>query len=374
LTALPPFELERFFAQHEFTVELNACASDVEAPSMAEVLEWASPRTREAWETLRLGYTEAPGHPRLRQAIAGLYGDDVTADDVLVFAGAEEAIFAFASTELGPGDHAVVVWPSYQSLHEVARANGAEVTLLELRHDEGWALDPEALRRALRGGRGRSTKAVVINTPHNPTGAHLDRATYDAVVGLCEDAGARLFGDEVYRWGEHDPADRLPAAVEVSATALSLGVMSKTFALPGLRIGWAASRDRALLDRLATFKDYTTICSSAPSELLAIAALEGLDALLTRTRSIVEPNLQHLDAFFARHADALEWVRPRGAPIGFPRVLAPGGVAHFAEHLLAEQGTLILPGRIYGHEGEHFRLGFGRRDLPEALERMERVL
>jgi aspartate/methionine/tyrosine aminotransferase len=370
-SALPPFELERFFAEHEFTVEVNACASDVEAPAMTEVLEWGSQATREAWDGLRLGYTEAPGHPRLRGAIAGLYSDDVTPDDVLVFAGAEEAIFAFAQTELRAGDHAVIVWPSYQSLHEVARANGADVTLLELRHEDGWALDPEALRAVLRPG---TTKAVVINTPHNPTGAHLDRATFDAVLGLCEDAGARLFCDEVYRWGEHDPHDRLPAAVETSETALSLGVMSKTFALPGLRIGWVATRDRALLDRLAAFKDYTTICCSAPSELLAIAALEGLDAVLTRTRSIVEPNLQHLDAFFARHADALEWVRPRGAPIGFPRVLAPGGVARFAEFLLAEQGTLILPGRLYGHDGEHFRIGFGRRDLPEALERMERIL
>lgn len=369
---MKPFALERFFAQHEFTVEVNACASDVEAPSMAEVIGWGSQETQQAWADLRLGYTEAPGHPRLREAIAGLYADDVTPDDVLVFAGAEEAIFAFASTELGPGDHAIVVWPSYQSLHEVARANGADVTLLELRHEDGWALDVEALRGAMTP----ATKAVVINTPHNPTGAHLDPATFDAVCGLCADAGARLFSDEVYRWGEHDPADRLPAACEknVSETFLSLGVMSKTFALPGLRIGWVATRDRALLDRLAAFKDYTTICCSAPSELLAIAALEGIDAVLARTRSIVDPNLKLLDAFFARHTDALEWVRPRGAPIAFPRVLAPGGVTRLHEFLLAEQSTLILPGSVYGHEGEHFRLGFGRRDLPEALERLERVL
>ena len=214
----------------------------------------------------------------------------------------------------------------------------------------------------------------MVNTPHNPTGAHLDRATWDAVCGLCEDAGARLFSDEVYRWGEHDPADRLPSATDSSQAFVALGVMSKTFAMPGLRIGWVACRDRALLDRLAAFKDYTTICCSAPSELLAIAALEGIEAVLARTRDIVDPNLQRLDAFFAEHDDAFEWVRPRGAPIAFPRVIAPGGVARFAEFLLAEQGTLVLPGSLYGHEGEHFRLGFGRTNLPEALERMEHVL
>src|SRR4051794_6360650 len=146
---LADFELERFFARHEFAVEVNACASDVEAPSVREVLAWGSDETQAAWEDLRLGYTEAPGHPRLRAAIAGLY-DGLEAEDVLVFAGAEEAIFAYANVELGAGDHAVVVWPSYQSLHEVARAAGAEVTLLELRHEDGWALDLDAVRQAMR--------------------------------------------------------------------------------------------------------------------------------------------------------------------------------------------------------------------------------
>ena len=369
MTALPPFALERFFARHEFTVEVNACASDVEAPAMAEVLGWGSDATREAWDGLRLGYTEAPGHPRLRAAIAGLY-DGLEAEDVLVFAGAEEAIFAWAHTELGAGDHAVVVWPSDQSLHEVARATGAEVTLLELRHGDGWRLDLAALRAALRPGH---TRAVVVNLPHNPTGAHLDPVEWEELVGLVADAGARLFSDEVYRWGEHAPAQRLEAACELDPRAASLGVMSKTFALPGLRIGWVASRDRALVDRLGAFKDYTTICCSAPSELLAIAALEGLDRVLERTRSIVEPNLARLDDFFARHAGTLEWVRPLGAPIGFPRVI-DRPVDELARELLDTQGVLILPGAIYGHPGEHFRLGFGRRDLPEALERMERVL
>jgi aspartate/methionine/tyrosine aminotransferase len=366
---LAPFELERFFARHEFSVDVNACASDVEAPGMAEVLGWASDETRAAWDDLRLGYTEAPGLPRLREAVAGLY-DGLEADDVLVFAGAEEAIFAFANTELGEGDHAVVIWPAYQSLHETARAAGAEVTLLELRHEDDWALDVEELRAALRD----DTRVVVINTPHNPTGAQLGRATFDAVVLLCEEAGVRLFCDEVYRWGEHDPAERLPAAAEASPTAVSLGVMSKTFAMPGLRIGWAACRDRELLERLAAFKDYTTICASAPSEILAVAALESLDAVLERTRSIVDPNLALLDDFFARHAGVLEWVRPGGAPIAFPRLTDGRRVDEFAERLLAEQNTLVLSGRLYGHPGEHFRLGFGRRDLPEALDRIGRLL
>src|SRR3954447_21384281 len=354
---LADFELERFFARHEFTVEVNACGSDVEAPRLQEVLGWASAQTREAWEALRLGYTEAPGHPRLRAAIAALY-DEIDPDDVLVFAGAEEAIFAWANVELEAGDHVVVVWPSYQSLHEVARGTGADVTLLELRHEDGWALDLDAVRDALRPG---ETRAVVVNFPHNPTGATLDPVDFEVLAGLAQDAGARLFCDEVYRWGEHDGLDPLRAGAELSDRALSLGVMSKTFALPGLRIGWVACRDRDLLARLGAFKDYTTICSSAPSELLALAALESVDAVLERTRSIVEPNLARLDDFFDRHADVLEWVRPRGAPIGFPRLRHGGGGGGVPPRLAGRGRAPLLPGRLYGHPGEHFRLGFGRR-------------
>ena len=358
---LPEFALERWFARHEFTAPIHACASDVEAPSMAELLALATPDTRALWDQLALGYTESPGHPRLRAAIAALY-DGIEAEDVLVFAGAEEAIFAWANTELGTGDHVVVVWPSYQSLHEVARAAGAEVTLLELRHSDGWALDLDALRAALRP----TTKAIVVNFPHNPTGAHLDRAQWDALLDL----GVPVFSDEVYRWCEHPPAERLPAGAECGH--ISLGVMSKTFALPGLRIGWIASRNRALLARLAAFKDYTTICSSAPSEILSVIALESIDAILARTRSIIDPNLALLDDFFARQ-DRVEWVRPRGAPIGFPR-LADCDVAEFAASLLQDEGVLVLPGSVYGHPGSHFRLGFGRTNLPEALERIDRHL
>src|SRR3954451_21210572 len=347
---LADFELERFFARHEFTVEVNACASDVEAPTLPEVLAWASPQTRETWDTLQLGYTEAPGHPRLREVVAGLY-DGLEGADVLVFAGAEEAIFAWANVELEAGDHVVVVWPSYQALHEVARATGADVTLLELRHEDGWELDLDAVRDALRPG---TTRAVVVNFPHNPTGASLDPVAFEELAGLVQDAGARLFSDEVYRWGEHDGLDPLPAAAELSGSALSLGVMSKPSARPVLRIGWLACRDHALLERLAACKDYTTICCSAPSELLAIAALESVDAVLERTRSIVEPNLARLDAFFAEHAGALEWVRPRGAPIAFPRVV-DGPVEDLARRALEQEDTLILPGSVYGHPGEHFR-------------------
>ena len=184
---------------------------------------------------------------------------------------------------------------------------------------------------------------------------------------IAEEAEAHLLSDEVYRWLEHAPAALLPGAAELSARALSLGVMSKTFALPGLRIGWLACRDRELLARIATIKDYTTICSSAPSEILALIALRRRDEVVARSRAIVDANLPLLDEFFARWEGVFEWVRPRGAAIGFPRLVADVAIDDFARELVDEEGVLLLPGSVYGHPGNHFRIGFGRRNMPEAL-------
>src|SRR5512147_3088880 len=259
------FALERYFARWEFAARHLLCASDVQAYPMADLLALADDEARGLWNALQLGYTESAGHPLLRREIASLY-ETIEPDEVLTFAGAEEAVFCLLSVALGPGDHAIVTWPAYQSLYEVARAAGADVTLHELHETDGWALDLDRLRRQLTP----ATRLIVVNLPHNPTGMLADRAIFDELVAIASDAGARLVVDEVYRGLEVDEADRLPAGADVAPGGVSLGVMSKTYALAGLRIGWLASHDRDLLARVAALKDYTTICSSAPSEILAI--------------------------------------------------------------------------------------------------------
>ncbi len=302
----------------------------------------------------------------LRGEIASLY-ETVTPDEVVVFSGAEEAIFALANVHLRPGDHAVVVWPAYQSLHEVARSAGADVTLHELRADDGWAIDVELLRRQVTP----RTRLIVVNAPHNPTGNLPDRAAYEAVAGIAADAGALFLSDEVYRYLELDPADRLPAGADVAAHGVSIGVMSKSFALAGLRIGWLATRDARVLDAAARFKDYTTICASAPAEILALIALRARERVLARSRAIVDANLTLLDGFFERQADHFAWVRPRGGSIAFPELLGSVPIGRFTEDLLDAEGVLLAPGSIFGHDGNHFRLGFGRSDMPVALQRLE---
>jgi len=360
------FALERYFARWEFAVRHLLCASDVEGYPLAELLALADDETRGLWEGLRLGYTESTGHPLLRREIAGLY-ERIDADEVLVFAGAEEAIFCLLNVLLGPGDHAVVTWPGYQSLYEVARAAGSDVTLHELREADGWALDVNRLRAALRP----ETRLVVVNAPHNPTGMLPTHAEWRVLTDLCVEAGVHLLSDEVYRFLEFDPADRLVAGADALERGVSLGVMSKSFAMAGLRIGWLATRDRALLERVAAFKDYTTICSSAPSEILALIALRARETVLTRSRAIVEANLPLLDAFFAERPEAFHWVRPRAGSVAFPRLTLPGTtVDDFAAELVEAEGVLLLPGSRFGHPGNHFRVGYGRTDLPVALGRL----
>jgi len=362
------FALERYFARWEFAVDHLLCASDVQGYPMAELLALADDDTRRMWDGLTLGYTESTGHPLLRAEIASLY-EDLEPDDVLVFAGAEEAIFCLANVLLSPGDHAVVTWPGYQSLYEVARAAGADVTLHELREEHGWAIDIDLLRSQVTP----STRLVVVNAPHNPTGMQPDRATFDALVALAEEVGAHLLVDEVYRFLEFDGVERLPAGADASPRGISLGVMSKSFAMAGLRIGWLATRDRDVLERCARFKDYTTICSSAPSEVLALIGLRARDTVLARSRSIVADNLVALDTFFDAWSDRFTWVRPRAGSVGFPRLTVPGvSIDAWAAGLVEAEGVLLLPGSQFDYGGNHFRLGFGRADLPIALERLER--
>ena len=361
------FALERYFAQWEFASRYLLCASDVQGYPMSDLLALADDETRALWTDLRLGYAESAGHPLLRAEIASLY-DTITPDEVLTFAGAEEAIFCLVNVAVDPGDHVVATWPGYQSLYEVARAAGAEVTLHELREESGWSLDLDLLRRQVRP----TTKLIVVNAPHNPTGMLPDRETFAGLVGIAEEVGASLVLDEVYRDLEFDQADRLPAGADATLNGVSVGVMSKSFAMAGLRIGWLASHDRELLARAAAFKDYTTICSSGPSEILAIIALRARETVLARSRGIVLGNVARLDAFFARWPDAFGWVRPRAGSIGYPRLTVPGiGIDAWAADLVKAEGVLLLPASRFGDPSDHFRIGFGREDLPDALARLE---
>jgi aspartate/methionine/tyrosine aminotransferase len=361
---IEPFRIEQYYARHEFTAPYMLSSSDAESVAIAELLA-LEPDAAERLFAQRLGYTESVGAAELRAAASGIY-EAMGEDEVIVVSCAEEGIFTAYHALLEPGDHVVVETPCYESALQVARSAGAEVTEWRRSAGDGWAYDLGALERALRP----ATRLVYVNTPHNPTGALMPLEVLHRVVELCAERNAWLFCDEVYRELEHDPADRLPAACELYDRALSLGSVSKTYGLPGLRLGWLASRDREALARIVDLKHYTTICSSAPSELLSALALRHRQALVDRNRAIVLANLALLDAFFVRRAEGFSWTRPTAGPIGFPRLEGTEDTTSFCRLVVSETGVLLLPGAVYDEPG-HLRVGFGRANMPEALALFE---
>jgi aspartate/methionine/tyrosine aminotransferase len=361
---IEPFEIERFYERWEFRAELMLSSSDCESRPVAALLA-LEPGSAERLNSLHLGYTEVPGSPELREAVAGTY-ERARADDVLTLAAAEEGIFIAYHALLGPGDHAVVETPCYGSAVNLARSTGAEVTTWERRHEDGWAYDLDQLERLLRP----DTRFVYINSPHNPTGSQMSHEEQRRLVEMLRERGTVLFSDEVYSGLEHDEADRLPAACDLYEQALSLGTVSKSYGLPGLRIGWIACRDPELLERLRELKLYTTICSSAPSELLVALALRHSEQLIGEARARVLANLPLLSEFVGRHERLLDWVAPTAGPICFPRVRDGRDVREWCERTAAEAGVLLLPGYVY-EEPDHVRMGYGRAGLKQALDRLD---
>ncbi len=365
---LKDFKLERFFAKYEFRTPYLLCCSDCESFSVEELFNLDKEAERD-FKRLWLGYTESPGHPELREEISKLY-TNTAPDDIIVFAGAEEGIFIFMNVLLEHGDEIIVQAPCYQSLTEVAEGLGCSVKRWLMDPDKNWELELDFLEKTITP----RTKAIVVNFPDNPTGYSVSKEMYKAIAGIAEAHGIYLFSDEVYRFLEYDEENRLPAGCDIYDKGVSLGVMSKSLGLPGLRIGWIAVRDKGLYKKIASFKDFTTICCSAPSEFFSILALRHKEYILGRNLGIVKTNLEYLDKFFEKYSPLLEWVRPKAGPLIFPRLKGGRGVDEFCRDLLDKKGVLLAPGSQFSFSGRHFRLGFGRKNMPEALEKFSEYL
>ena len=364
---LQPFKLERYFAKYEFNTEFLLCSSDCEAMSIADLLA-LEPDAAEKFQHTWLGYTESQGQPALRQEISKIY-DSIQPEEILVHSGAEEAIFLFMLAMLKENDHIIVHAPHYQSLSEVAKGLGCFISPWQARKENNWALDLDELRHLMRP----TTKAIVLNTPHNPTGYLMSYRDFEAVNKLVRENNLLLFSDEVYRESEYDPAARLPAGCDMGEHAVSLGVTSKTYGLAGLRIGWIATKNEKVFERMAALKDYTTICNSAPSEFLAEVALRNRQKLINRNLTIIKDNLEVVDELFTRHAPLFSWIRPAAGSMGFPELLN-GNIEDFCDDLVRKAGVLLLPGTMYDDSRNHFRIGLGRKNLPQAVARLEEYL
>jgi aspartate/methionine/tyrosine aminotransferase len=275
----------------------------------------------------------------------------------------EEGIFLLMHALLKPGDHMVCTFPGYQSLYEVARSIGCEVSTWEPDEAHDWRFAVDELANMMRA----NTRLVVVNFPHNPTGYVPSRADFLAIVDLVQNRGAYLLSDEMYRFLDVEAGVTLPAACELYERAYSLFGLSKTFGLPGLRMGWLASQDREGLNRISELKDYTTICSSAPSEILALTALRNKKRIIERQVERVRKNVGLLDSFFNKYQNLFSWHRPKGGSICFPRMQGVENTYTFSEQLVEEAGIMLAPSRVFNYGDHHVRIGFGRENLPHVI-------
>jgi aspartate/methionine/tyrosine aminotransferase len=377
---IKPFFTERFFAAHEFTAPYLLSASDCESLTVDEVLQLATV----SWETLGrlgLGYTESQGAPVLRERIATMY-TSATADQVIGLSAPEEGIFLTMHALLQRGDEVIVLSPCYDSLANVAEYLGCRVfrwPLVEIggawagapppEGPGGWQLDLGTLEKLVTP----RTALVIVNFPHNPTGYLPSHGEWRALVQIVKRAGAWLFVDEMYRGLEYDPSARLASGCDLYQRAITLGGLSKTYGLPGLRTGWLVLQDTDLRDRLLGWKDYTTICASAPGEVLAEIALRVAEQLAERNRQIIQENLALAEPFFTRWQSVFRWNRPQAGSVALVG-LRDRSAQEFADHLVAERGVLLLPSTGLGFGDSHIRFGFGRLSFPDALAQLDRYL
>ena len=364
------FKLEEYLTKYEFSAPYLLCCSDAESFSMQEIINLANNEEAKLWNNLRLQYTEPYGLPQLRTQIASRLYPSLSFENILCFSGAEEGIFASLSVLCEPNDNVIVLSPCYQSLMEIPKQNGATVTQVILKEENQWRIDLKEIELAIR----KNTKCIVMNFPHNPTGQVISQKELNDLITLCAKYDLWLFSDEVYRLlGKPEKGWSYPAAT-LYPKAISLGVMSKAFGMAGLRVGWIACQDKALIHKIKLIKDYLSICNSAPSEILSLIALNNMDKILKRNNQIVEDNLKILDPFMQEYHDLFEWIRPKGGCVGFVKYKGPESIENFCDKLVKEKGVLLLPSTVYDYKNSYFRIGFGRKTMPEALNRMKDFL
>ncbi len=363
-----PFKLERYFAQYEFSAKYLLSSSDCDGLLQQEVLRYADAESLALWENLQLGYTESLGNPLLREEVSKLY-NSISKDETLIVT-PEEGIFIALNTILEKGDHLICTFPGYQSLYAIAESLGCEVTKWLPDEEQGWKFDHAALEKAIRP----NTKLIVVNFPHNPTGYLAAKAEYKEIIAIAKARNILLFSDEMYRFLEYDPNDRLESASDLYENAISLFGMSKTFGLAGLRIGWLTTKNKELYSQFVHYKDYTTICSSASSEILAIIALRARNKIIGENLDKLQTNLALLEDFIKRNNNLFAWIKPKAGTICFPKLLVNQSSDEFCESVVKETGIMLLPSSIYSFGDKHIRFGFGRRNLPEVLGIFEEYL
>lgn len=361
------FKLERYFEKHEFTAKYILCASDCEPLTVGDVL---SKNEMSKLQSLRLSYSEAQGSPDLRKEAATLF--EMTSSEDLVVCVPEEGIFITMNALLNAGDKVIVQTPCYQALSELPDAIGCRVIKWrpEPKSTHAWQWDINFLKENVD----KQTKMLIVNSPHNPTGHLFTNQEYTEIIEIARDNDCIVFSDEMYRMLEYETQGRLPAGADLYEKCISLSGVSKILGLGGLRIGWLATREENLREKIVKFKDYTTISSNVPGQYIAKVALTKKDTILSNNLNTIQSNLEMLDRFFSQHPNNFVWIKPKAGPVAFPKININQGIEDFCEDVVQKKSVMLMPSTKFDYGNSHLRIGFGRRNMPQALNLLDEYL
>jgi aspartate/methionine/tyrosine aminotransferase len=358
---LKPFLLDAWLDRHEHGIEFNLASSEGPRWSVNEMLDLGSEEQRHRFLNHKLGYSRPAGADSLREAIAEM--QDVPVEAVQVTTGASEALVAMMWLAAEPGANVIVPLPGFTSFSALPQSLGLDTRFYHVRRENDFRVDLAEIRRLTDA----KTKLILINSPHNPTGAVMNDAEMEELHAFAAERGIQLVSDEVYHPIYHGPkstsAARLPHATVIHD-------LSKAFAIAGVRTGWMIEHDAKRRQQYWTARAYFSISNSTTGEMLAEIAIRRRDAVLQRTQEVATRNLQILDRFMAEHRDVLGWVRPQGGMTAFPWLRSGEDARPFCQ-AAAERGVLLAPGDCFDVPS-HFRLGFTAvdEDLPKALDRL----
>ena len=361
------FKLERYFAQHEFTARYLLSSSDCDGYELNYLLENASEEELALWENLKLGYTESEGNPLLREAILQHY--KINSIENVVVATPGELNFISMNVLLDSTDHAITISPCYQSLSEVVKSINCELSYWKPSEDD-WTFDPSDLEKLIQ----TNTKLIILNFPHNPTGTYLTKHELNKIVDIARKHDLYIFSDEMYHKLIIDDIEELPPVCDIYEKGISLWGTSKSFGLAGLRTGWLVSQNKSFLKDVVAFKDYLSICNSAPSEILSIMALNNINLFLGPNLRKIKKNISIFKEFAEKQEVISNFISPKAGSTSFVKLNSKGSSLEFSNQLVEKRGIMTLPAEMFEYQGKYIRIGFGRENFSEALEVFDNYL
>ena len=351
---IQPFLVEEWMNAWEEKARYNIAETCCDSISLETLFDLAGEDLQAFFSGLsrrRLTYGAIEGRPDFLEGICGLY-DTLRPDEVIPTHGAAGANHLLFYSLVEPGDEVICVQPTYQQLYGIPAGYGARVRLLQLREEDGWLPDPDALRALVTP----ATRLICLNNPNNPTGALMDGAQLKDIVGIARSCGAWILCDEVYRHLTQEDC-RIPSVADLYERGISVSGMSKVFSLAGLRLGWIASHDAALRKACMSHRDYSLISCGMLDEAVAAVALRHADQLLRRNRELIRSNLRTLEAWIKRMDGLISHVTPRAGTTSLLRYTPELDSYTFARRLLEETGAFLTPGDCFGRPGT-LRIGY----------------